>query len=620
MTQAVSEPVDQPQRLAALDPTRSVCVTAPAGAGKTQLLSQRVLTLLATVDQPEEILAITFTRKAAAEMHHRIIQALHLAQGEEPEQAHNKLSWALAKKALARDESCHWQLLANPKRLKIQTIDSLCASLTKQMPILANFGAQPKIANNAQAHYRTAVHHFLNQLEGTSPIAEDLMTLLAHVDNDMAKAERLLMTLLQRRDQWLLHIGIGGQSESARKVLEQTLTHVIEDVLCVLEQSLLPVATQLLPLLDYAGCNMLEEGASSPLCLLAGIHVLPGSQCETFEQWSPIAEILVTKTGTWRKTINKRCGFPTQTQEGDKARAKEFKNQMSQCLAELALNDSALRALQALRHLPDATYNTKQWALLESLTRLLPSLVAQLTMVFQQCSEVDYSQMAIAALQALGDGLNPSELALKLDYRLRHILVDEFQDTASTQFTLLERLVEGWAEHNIDHPQSPNTLFIVGDGMQSIYGFREANVGLFLGAKKYGINGLQLDDLPLSVNFRSAPAVVEWVNDTFSQAFPQEDNLSRGAVPFDEATAFKPTDTRAKVAVLGFTGDQARTLEAERTVALVQEALQSDSEGSIAVLVRSRSHLLEIIPALSRAGIHWNATDIDPLSNVSPII
>ncbi|MBL4827511.1 MAG: UvrD-helicase domain-containing protein, partial [Spongiibacteraceae bacterium] len=205
-------------------------------------------------------------------------------------------------------------------------------------------------------------------------------------------------------------------------------------------------------------------------------------------------------------------------------------------------------------------------------------------------------------------------------YRLRHILVDEFQDTASTQFNLLERLVEGWAEHNIDHPQSPNTLFIVGDGMQSIYGFREANVGLFLGAKKFGINGLQLDDLPLSVNFRSAPAVVEWVNDTFSQAFPQEDNLSRGAVPFDEATAFKPTDTSAKVAVLGFTGDQARTLEAERTVTLVQDALQSNPEGSIAILVRSRSHLLEIIPALSRAGIHWNATDIDPLSNVSPII
>jgi ATP-dependent helicase/nuclease subunit A len=614
------KPADYQSRLGALDPKRCVCVTAPAGAGKTQLLSQRVLTLLANADQPEEILAITFTRKAAAEMHHRIIQALHMAKGPEPEQAHSRLSWQLAKQALARDEQCHWQLLDNPGRLKIQTIDSLCASLTKQMPILANFGAQPQIAENAQTYYRAAVHNFLQQLESDSAIADDLMSLLSHVDNDMQKVERLLMALLQRRDQWLLHIGMGGQTDAARKVLEHTLSQVITDVLRELQSAFRPIAADLLPLLDYAGCNLQWEKMASPITQLSGIIDLPGVDVSAVGQWRAIADILLKQDGGWRKSINKRVGFPTQTQEGDKTLAKALKEKMSQLLAELSVDDHLLATLQELRHLPSANYNPQQWGLLQSLTRLLPSLVAQLTLVFQQHGEVDYNQMAIAALDALGDGFNPTELALKLDHRLCHILVDEFQDTASTQYTLLERLIEGWQEHNVNHPERPNTLFIVGDGMQSIYGFREANVGLFLGARKNGVNGLHLDDLPLTVNFRSAPTIVNWINDTFGRAFPSVENLARGAVPFENAQAFKAHNESSRVQVFGFSGEQSRLNEAQKTVQLIQQAQKNNPTESIAVLVRSRSHLFDIIPAFVQAGLTWNATDIDPLSNVSSII
>ncbi len=615
-----STPVDNANRLAALNPLRSICVTAPAGSGKTELLSQRVLKLLASADQPENILAITFTRKAAAEMHHRIIQALRFAKdAPEPEQAHKRLSWQLARDALARDRECHWQLLDNTNRLKIQTIDSFCASLTRQMPILSNFGAQPQITDNPQQCYRLAVHEFLQWLEQDGPFAQDLSTLLAHVDNDMAKVERLLMALLQRRDQWLLHIGIGSTPDAARTTLEHTLQDIIVDVLTQLQAALLPVAGELLPLLDYAGCNIQWQQGGS-IGQLAGIIELPAKHSDAVSRWQAIAELLLTKTNAWRKTVDKRAGFPTETQDGDKALAKALKGKFVTLLKSLHDDEVLHQLLMELRHLPASQYDQQQWQLLESLTRLLPGLVAQLTLVFQQQAAVDYSQISMAALEALGDGLKPTELAMKLDHQLHHILVDEFQDTASTQFRLLQRLLEGWQEYNAVNPERPNTLFIVGDGMQSIYGFREANVGLFLEARKQGINGVELDDLPLSVNFRSDPVVVDWVNQTFSQAFPLYENLSRGAVPYERAQAFNATDERSEIALFGFSGDDAAILEAEKTVALVQQAQQQNPDGSIAVLVRSRGHLREIIPAFSKAGLRWSATDIDPLAGYSSII
>jgi ATP-dependent exoDNAse (exonuclease V) beta subunit len=443
---------------------------------------------------------------------------------------------------------------------------------------------------------------------------------MSHVDNDMAKAERLLIDLLKRRDQWLLHIGLAGDPSSAKQKLERTLQRIITDVLYKISDELLSLAPELLPLFDYAGCNMQWHDGDSVIRQLAGIIALPNTKPESVEQWLAVAELLLTKSGGWRKSVNKRTGFPTETQDGDKALAKDLKERFGSLLKSFHNNDDLLQLFAELRHLPTAEFASNQWELLESLTRILPSLVAQLTLEFQLQGEVDYSQISMAALDALGDGLNPTELAMKLDHQLRHILIDEFQDTASTQFKLLERLLEGWQEHNVNNPDRPNTIFIVGDGMQSIYGFRQANVGLFLEARKQGINGVELDDLPLTVNFRSDPIIVSWINKTFSQAFPQLENLSRGAVPFEHAQSFNGADEASEISVLGFTGDQARVQEAEKTVELIHQSLQQNPLGTIAVLVRSRGHLRDIIPAFTRAGLSWKATDIDPLANYSPII
>ncbi|MEH6557012.1 MAG: UvrD-helicase domain-containing protein [Oceanicoccus sp.] len=618
----MSLPVDNDQRVRALDPRCSVCVTAPAGSGKTELLSQRVLRLLAIVEQPEEILAITFTRKAAAEMHHRIIQALRDASRlDEPSQSHKLLSWKLARNVLERDRQSGWSLLENTGRLKIQTIDSLSARLTRQMPILSNFGAQPKISEYPQQCYRAAVHGFLDYLETDTIYADDLSNLLVHVDNNIGRLERLLITMLQRRDQWLLHIGLGADSGSARDKLESTLNRIIQDVLSSLQQSLQGYAPELLPLLDYAGCNLRWQHSESIASCLAGIVELPGkgSDSDNVTAWNAIAELLLTGKGEWRKSVNVKTGFPTETQDGDKTLAKQLKANFTTLLQDLRSNDEIREKLNELRNLPQATFDRSQWQLLESLTRILPALVAQLMTVFQQRGEVDFSQFSMAALDALGDGLNPTELALKLDHQLRHILVDEFQDTSSSQFRLLQSLLEGWQEANLTNPDNPRTVFIVGDGMQSIYGFREANVGLFLEARRLGVNGVTLVDCPLQTNFRSDPIIVEWINETFSYAFPQVENMSRGAVPHETAIAFNPVDHSSEVKLFGFTGDDAQLAEAEKTVELIRSAQARDPDGSIAILVRSRGHLKSIIPALSRAGLQWNATDIDPLLSYGTI-
>src|SRR5262249_57592548 len=112
---------------------------------------------------------------------------------------------------------------------------------------------------------------------------------------------------------------------------------------------------------------------------------------------------------------------------------------------------------------------------------------------------VDHTYGAGAAREALTDVGMPTDLALRTGLSLRHILVDEFQDTSLAQFDLIEMLTAGWEEGD------GRTLFVVGDPMQSIYQFREAEVGLFLRARDSGIGSIRLEALRLRRNFLSAP-------------------------------------------------------------------------------------------------------------------
>src|SRR2546423_11238143 len=161
---------DAKAREAALDPRRSFIVQAPAGSGKTELLVQRYIRLLAAVEKPEEILAITFTIKAAAEMRKRVLEKI----------------------TNARDIA---------HRLRIQTIDAFCASLVRQMPVTSRFGAQPGVVEDASKHYRDAARRTIAEF------TPQVGTLLLHLDNNAEVATDLIASMLARRDQWLRHTG-----------------------------------------------------------------------------------------------------------------------------------------------------------------------------------------------------------------------------------------------------------------------------------------------------------------------------------------------------------------------------------------------------------------------------
>jgi len=312
---------DQQQREEAIDPARSFIVEAPAGSGKTGLLVQRFLRLLSVVERPESVVAMTFTRKAAAEMKKRVLEALTNAS---PLTDFQRETRKLAEAALDQDRRLRWNLVDDSARLQIQTIDSLCALLTRQMPILSEFGGIGEATEEPSDLYLRAAREMLTNLaEGDENARSLFRRMILHFDNDVSKLEGHVVKMLSKRDQWE--------------------------------------------------------------------HLNPTSDAQLIQD----------------------------------------------CCAILKRAEDHLR------------------------------------LVFQRAGKVDFTEISRAARRALGKPEQPSDLLYSLDYRLQHLLVDEFQDTSRSQYELVKALTEQWSL-NDDH-----TLFLVGDPMQSIYRFREADVRYF---------------------------------------------------------------------------------------------------------------------------------------------
>lgn len=601
----MSDIVDAAERAQALDHTSSFCVSAPAGSGKTELLIQRYLCLLSRVQRPEQVLAITFTRKAAAEMRERVLEALRAAaEGTPCAGAHEQVTRDLALAALEADERGGWHLVRDIARLNIKTIDSFCAGLTRQMPVLSQLGGQVGIEDDVESLYLEAVAELFELVDSDHPVAEDLAALMLHFDNDWERLQELLVAMLGRREQWRSYVGVHYEPQRAEQHLVTAVEDVVRGELRTVEQMLAPYAAELLDLSQFAATNL----AQSPL------EIFPASEPEDLSGWREITNLLFTKSGGWRKSLSKTMGFPT-----GKGEPAERKAQLQALLKELPQVPGLEAAANGIAHLPQIEAGSTSWQLVLHLSRLLPMLAAELLLVFRKHGVVDHSQVAQSALVALGEDETPTDLALRLDYCIEHILVDEFQDTAVNQYELLHKLTRGWGEHNAAQPEAPRTLLIVGDGMQSIYGFRGANVGLLLKAQLEGFNGVPLKPLHLRSNFRSDQGMVDWVNNTFERAFPAQNNMNRSEVKFSPATAVRAAAQEPAVVVHVFVDDDARQAEVDFVCAGIAQAHATNPEHSIAVLGRTRTHLQPIISQLKGMDIPFNAQDLDSLAD-SPVV
>jgi ATP-dependent helicase/nuclease subunit A len=616
MTITLERPViqDEDQRVQALDTTQSFIVQAPAGSGKTELLTQRFLILLSRVLAPEEILAITFTKKAAAEMRTRIIKTLQQAATQpEPETPHARKTWQLARLALEKSMQLNWDLLHNPGRLRIQTIDSFNASLVKRLPILSQFGAPPEITDDTKLLYREAIREFPSHLENASDWAQPIAQLLQHRDNDINKMEDLLVDMLENRDQWLPYLGNVHNPESLREYLQEQLQAVVDDIFAKLNKALpLQHQAELMQLLNFAGRYLEENDINSPLTYFSNLDKFPDTTIENLPLWLALKELLLTNELTFRRRFENKHGFPPQSSAKGSMKVvyAEMKKRMENLNQAFSQDEQLLSALSELHHAPAHFYTDEQWAILVALHHILLLAVAELFLVFRNHGKVDYIQNALAALAALGDEESPTDLALALDYQIKHILIDEFQDTSSSQFRLIKTLTAGWQTGD------GRTLFIVGDPMQSIYRFREADVGLFIRARRAGLGNIKLIPLTLSVNFRSTPQIVEWVNNSFQKILPPFEDISTGAVSYNKS---KANDAKHQSDSAVNIHCHAPHQQAQEIVTLIQQRRRDNPQGKIAILVRARPHLKFIIPALKQANLTYRAIKIDPLNSRSVI-
>jgi len=598
---------DQAARDRILEPLQSFIVQAPAGSGKTELLTQRFLMLLAYAEKaPEEIIAITFTRKAAAEMRARVLASLNRAMDDNaPKDKHAQKTWELARAALAKDQQFGWNILNNSQRLKITTIDSLCASLVQKMPIVSTLGSPPQVSEDLSLLYREAIGLLIKDWGRLPAWHQEMNAILRHLDNQLEWFERLMVEMLRRREQWLDVVEVAAKQNHLREILEYSLQAAAVQILHNV-QLVFPIEleAEFFSLVQHA-LSQLQIGE------IQYLNTQNLTDLKALSTWRAVADVMLDAKGEWRKSVTVRQGFPAGETKAEKVECKAIKERMHALLKTLAApgQEEAKRyeafklALSSIKTVKAVVYQEVQWQIVKSLLVILPVAVDRLKQLFAEQAMVDFNEISLAALKALGNEDEPSELALSLDYRIRHLLIDEFQDTSQLQFQLLQALTRGW------EPGDGRSLFLVGDPMQSIYRFRQADVSLFIQAKNYGVGNITLEYVQLTANFRSDQAVIDWVNKHFVDIFPMQDDMVKGAVSYRTSIATRQYE-HSEVQFIPVTSPQD---EALLLTEKVKALLMQSPMDNIAILVRSRSHLQSILPVLHQAGVCYQAVEIESI-------
>ena len=424
------------------------------------------------------------------------------------------------------------------------------------------------------------------------PTIRDWRRLLAHLDNDAARLTELLVGLLAQRDQWLPLL-VGG--EATRAALERRCAAEIEGELAVAAAAFpAELAATLARLLRHAADQLADDPEAAVHAAHRRRRRLPGRRGRGARRLARARRLAARQVGRAAARDGHRApGLSAAGRGAGAAERAQAKADMLALLAALAAAPGFADALDAVRALPRGRLRRRRLGGRRGAARGAAA-GRRASHAGLRGRRASTSRKARSrALQALGGGDDPQDLLLRLDAAVAHLLVDEFQDTSFAQLELVSRLTSGWT------PGDGRTLFAVGDPMQSIYRFRDAEVRLFVEAQqRRRIGGVPVEPLALRRNFRSQAGLVDWVNAVFPAVLGARSDPWQGAVAFAPAVA-EHASTPGAAATLDLVADPAS--EAGAVVAAVRAAL-ADGAADVALLVRARRHLDAILPALRGAG------------------
>ena len=562
-----------PSQQKALNIERHICVTAGAGSGKTSVLVERYLNILRKTDaKPNEIVAITFTDKAAAEMKKRINARLV-----------DDNCWDAQ-----RQREVTEQISAAP----ISTIHAFCSRILREFPfqagVPANFGILQGI--DQRLLLQRTVQDELKEIATNAEDADrDVLTRLLRCYGSRKQLEEFLSKMVEQRE--LVErlkrevYGEHSNAEIRREIwgvedkpdIEEWL-RCLKTVLKVAKGKNAPAVRELTEQLEQE--NQAVENRDSII-----LDIL-----------SQIACLIRTKSGTFAKKDFLGLGVKTIGIESE----IEFLMSASEVLKELLSDDNGF---------------------LINITRDVFNLYTRIERAYRHAKlaqgQLDYTDLQLKLRDLLK---NNAEIRERMQARYRYFMVDEYQDINQLQEELVMLLTD-----NLTHAN----LFIVGDAKQGIYGFRDADIRVFNQTRKQ-IEAMQGESISMEENFRSLRDVIGFVNVFFDSLMGDSnendfevayDRLVQGRPEPPEVSANTPEAEGKIEIILGQKGDEAvneNELIARRVKSLIAEGFQvwDDNKklirpiryGDIAILIRSRTHLPDIERALLEAKVPYLTT------------
>ncbi|MBN2080488.1 MAG: UvrD-helicase domain-containing protein, partial [Spirochaetes bacterium] len=547
---------------------------------------------LGEVRDPAEILAITFTEKAAGEMRQRITGFLSgRASASDPD---GEMT-ALAEKALrAHKDKAH--LLTSSDTLNIMTFHGFCSYIARRAPLEAGVAPDFEIIDNdaqtilIEETVQAALKGFFAYpaADGRRRAFEN--RLLYH-NNNWNGISQEFTGIIKNRGRFVDLIGIirgtgeGGLSDLP-SILGERLRVYVEGRIYALTNCF--KETELGRSWSHLTAHLIDREAPMGALLPAS---LPGNSWEDLPSWQTIANALTTKAGTVSKRFGPANGFYSNFSKTD----------WGEMIT--SMGDPCAAALAEAKILPSPVDIGSDMDLLSDFIVTAADLIARYETACSQRRVVDFAGLEQAALRALTDS-DPTEVQLYLDHRIQHLLVDEFQDTNRAQWELVSRLCGGWS------PEDGRTVFIVGDPKQSIYSFRNAEVSLFMEAKAGipvpGGGSIPLDTHLLTTNFRSGRNLIGWINGLFGEVVMKAPDTAADEVPFSPSEAYEGRDGGA-ISLSLFTDserEKAKDSEAAWLAGKVKEVMRTAGDDtSIAVLLFTRNRISRYLRAFKEQGI-----------------